>query len=103
MSEDVDQLDRAGAVRDDERQGTARVVLVSVMVPAGAVPDHLANALGAPVEAWIPVAARSGAVETAIRSFSGQSGEAGNRPGTYKAPPATQWFVSPLVIEPPLG
>lgn len=107
----VGQLDRAEEIREqDEQKGPSRVVLRGVRalvlddLPAAvlqavleAAPSH------EPVAAWIAVAARQGTVEAAIRSHAGQSGAEGAKAGHYKAPPAASWFVSPLVIEPPLG
>lgn len=54
-------------------------------------------------EAWVAVAARTGTNAGAITDYAGPSGAAGNKPGSYKAVPAASWFVSPLVVEPPLG
>lgn len=56
-----------------------------------------------PREAWVAVAARTGTNAGAITDYAGPSGAPGNRPGSYKAVPAASWFVSPLVVEPPLG
>lgn len=111
---DVGQLDRAEEIREqDEQKGPSRVVLRGVRVvvlddltPEGqrAVLDAIpAVRLTASCEAWVAVAARQGTVEAAIRSYAGQSGTEGAKAGHYKAPPAASWFVSPLVIEPPLG
>lgn len=112
---DEDRLDRAEEVREaDEQKGTARVVLRAVRAIAldGLTVDQqraVLNAAGGGEETllsgvlWEPVCLRSGAVETAIRAFAGGSGEANNKPGTYRAIPRGSWGVSPLVIEPPLG
>lgn len=109
-SED-EQQDGAEAVRDDERQGTARVVLRAVRavvlddLPPGTQRAVLEAAGTPPVERvlWEPLTLRQGTVEAAIKAYAGPSGEENNTPGTYRAIPRGSWGVSPLVIEPPLG
>lgn len=56
-----------------------------------------------PQEAWLAAALRTGTNAGAITDYAGPSGAPGNKPGSYKAVPAASWFVSPLVVEPPLG
>lgn len=93
----------------DEQTGPQRVVLrgVAVLVLDDLVDDEARQALlatwDAPVvEAWVAVASRPGTTDAAIASYAGRSGAPDAKPGTYKAPPATSWFVPPQVIEPPL-
>lgn len=98
---------------NDERQGTARVVLRGVRAVAldGLSADEQRAVLAAAGKTdvvnlsllWEPVALRYGTVEVAIQAYAGKSGKAGNRPGVFRAPPEGTWGVSPLVIEPPLG
>lgn len=97
----------------DERQGTARVVLRAVRAIAldGLTADQqraVLNAAGTNEDVtshllWEPLCLQTGAVETAIKAYSGPSGEGGNKPGMYRAIPRGSWGVSPIVIEPPLG
>lgn len=109
MSVDVEQ-EPVEAGRDDERQGTARVVLRGTRavilddLPTGtqrAVLEAVGEA--EPRVLWDALCLRSGTVEAAIKAYAGPSGEEGNTPGTYRAIPRGSWGVSPLVIEPPLG
>lgn len=97
---------------NDERQGTARVVLRGVRAVAldGLSADEQRAVLAAAGKSevvlpllWEATALRHGTVEVAIKTFAGQSGREGNKPGTYRAVPEGSWGVSPLVIEPPLG
>lgn len=114
MSDGVEQQEQDGngaGEEPDERVQPGRVVLRGVRVLvlddlSGGDRDVLDDAglLDAnPPEAWLAVAARSGTYDGAIKSYSGQSGSPDCVPGKYKALPRGSWFVSPLVIEPPLG
>lgn len=99
----------------DERRGPERVVLRGVRAIvlddlAPGMQDEVIAALrgiglpgGITSEAWLPVALRAGQADKAIEAFAGKSGALACLPGTYKAIPAGSWFVSPQVIEPPLG
>lgn len=106
----VDEQDEVSV--NDERQGTARVVLRGVRAIAldGLSADEQRAVLAAagvtdvvtPLLLWQPIALRYGTVEAAIQAYAGKSGKKGNTPGTFRAPPEGSWGVSPLVIEPPL-
>lgn len=52
--------------------------------------------------AWVAEASGTGTVEAVVKSYAGQSGAFGARPGTYKALPVASWRVPAMVIEPPL-
>jgi hypothetical protein len=111
-------LGEAGAVEAarDEQTGPQRVVLraVTALVLDDMPPSLRSQVLEAcdsrtdpsrrvfPRELWEAVASGSGTVESAVKSYAGQSGTAGAKPGTYKALPVASWRVPAMVIEPPL-
>jgi hypothetical protein len=103
-------------VEDGQKAGTARVVLRGVQAivlddlprrlreeVAGLLTCVGADEPPAVLEAWVAVAARTGTPEGAVASYAGASGEAGCKPGKYKAPPAGSWFVRAQLVEPPLA
>lgn len=108
-SDEVEQLrDEVEAARDGQSAGPQRVVLRGVRA---IVLDDLEDEQRLEierdhsdrvVEAWVAVASRPGVMDAAVKAYAGQSGAPDARPGKYKAVPHGSWFVSPLVIEPPL-
>lgn len=82
------------AVRlDDLALGTRRQVMELLGADAGSVVG----------EGWFAVAARTGTPEGAVASYAGTSGEPDCKPGKYKAPPTSSWFVRSQNVEPPLS
>lgn len=98
-----------------KEKGTPRVVLRGVRalklddLPADAhrkvleVVGEVANVSDVVSEGWFAMAARTGTPEGAVASYAGTSGDPGCKPGTYKAPPTSSWFVRSQRVEPPLS
>jgi hypothetical protein len=99
----------AASDEQDGKRGAERVVLrgrsALVLDELSAAARRAVLDAASPAEPrlmWEPVARRTGTVEAAIKSFSGPSGRP-EHAGTFRAVPASNWFVAPLVIEPPLA
>lgn len=99
----------ATADEQDGRKGAERIVLrgrsALVLDELSAATRRAVLDAASPAEPrlmWEPVARRTGTVEAAIKSFSGPSGRP-DHAGTFRAVPASNWYVAPLVIEPPLA
>lgn len=99
----------AGEAAEQDGRGSSRVVIrgVQAIVLDDLSPQMRAAVLEAvgttePAELWQPVSMQKGQAYEAVRNYAGQSGAADAKHGKYKALPSGSWFVSAMVIEPPL-